>query len=315
MKEVKKNTYKNTRKSIENKFIEDKFVIFILIPILFLIPFSFSFFFTKNYLERKTPVSIQEESQNLVYSVDSQDLNDLYIKSENKKKDGVIVLAYHQIRDVEYSDDYKTRLFITSTEIFEKEMKYLYDNGYTSISFTDYINYLKDKTKNPIPKKSVIISFDDGYITQYTNAFPILKKYNLKATFFIYMGCIDIFPACMNSENLKELISNKMFLANHTLNHIYLPNYKDRTIIKEIENNQNILQEKFGFQNIEKVLAYPYGGQDSRIKNILNNLGYIGGVGVSTNKSKNENEVDAFNINRYLLGDNIDLFYRIFEQK
>ena len=278
-----------------------------IILLLFLIPFFISYYFTFKHIKRKEAVSIKEEAEFLQNKIVSEEeLNNLY---RNYKKDNnqVLILGYHQIRNIDDKDTEKEKLFITSPRVFEEEMKYLKDNNYISISITDYINYLKDNIRNPIPKKSIIITFDDGYATQYQNAFPILKKYNMKATFFIYADCIDIYPVCMTKENLIDLVNNNMKLGNHTYHHVYLTDYKYNTIKKEIVDNQKFI-ESFGKNNAEKILAYPYGLVDSSIIEALKELNYFGGVGVSFFTKDNK---DIYNLPRYLLGDNIQNFYDI----
>lgn len=294
------------KKKDREKSDADHIIFFIIVLFFFLVPFFISYFFTYEYIERKSPVTAQDEANGFTKIISNEDLNNLY-KGRNKNIEEVPILGYHQIREINNQDTEKEKLFITSPKVFEEEMKYLKDNNYTSISITEYINFLKDKIKNPIPKKSIIITFDDGYISQYQNAFSILKKYNMTATFFIYADCIDKYPVCMTSHNLKDLTNNNMKLSNHTFHHAYLTDYKDNTIKNEIEKNQDFL-ESFGEENIEKVLAYPYGVTDERVKNIVKDLKYLGGVGVSF-YAKDEN--DIFNLPRYLLGDKIDNFYNL----
>lgn len=284
---------------------------FFILTFLFLVPFFVSYIFTHAVIERSGPVTLEEEADLLGDVLTEKNLNDLYQKSssyiiENK----IIILGYHQIREYKQTDSAKAKLFITSTEIFEKEMKYLSDNGYHSISLTDYINYINFGTKNFNLNKSFILTFDDGYTSQYLSAFPILKKYNFTATFFVYYDCIDKYPICMTSYNLKDLVSNNMKLGNHTLRHIYLPKYKDEIIAQEIVDNEAKLINLVGTSSVEQVVAFPFGGRDERLGNIVKNLGYLGAVGVLADKENRE--IDLYNLRRYLLGNNYDYFQSLF---
>ncbi len=83
---------------------------------------------------------------------------------------GIPAVLYHQINS--YSN--------VDKDLFEKHIKYLSDNRYKGITISDYINNNFDKNN-----KNIIITFDDGYYDNYENAFPILKKYNMKATIFL----------------------------------------------------------------------------------------------------------------------------------
>lgn len=293
------------------------FATFLLLAVLFFIPFLVSNILATNYLERKNAVSLDEEVVHFERVLNVVDLNELYGKNivasntETLLKDKVIVLGYHQVREISSSDGPKARLFITSPKVFEEEMKLLQDEGYTSISVTEYINHLKNKKENPIPEKSVVITFDDGYTTQYTNAFPILKKYGMKATLFLYMDCIDKYSACMTTSQIQEMTASGITVANHTLRHTFLPDQKDNILRKEVLDNQNLLEKKFGKENVEKVFAYPYGGQNEKIKFFIQNLGYIGAVGISRGAEKDGSNI--FNLHRYLMGNKTDLFMELFQ--
>lgn len=291
----------------------DPLILFLVLPLLFFIPFIISYYLTNSYLERKSAVSLEEEVTHFEKVINLDDLNSLYGKNHSPKtfsKDKVVVLAYHQVKEVEASDSEKARLFITSPEVFEEEMKLLRDKGYSSISLTKYIEHLNNRILHPIPEKSVVITFDDGYSSQYKNAFPVLKKYGFTATFFLYMDCIDKYPTCLTSGEIKEMTESGMTLANHTLRHTFLTEQKDSLIRQEILDNEKLLQEKFGIENIEKILAYPYGVEDERVRQILKDLGYIGGAGVTRGVEIDNKNV--FNLYRYLMGNNLGIFEELF---
>ncbi len=289
----------------------------LLLGVLFFLPFLISNILTADYFERKNAVSLEEEVEFFEKALNAEELTQLYgknIDSDKVKvlpKNKVVILGYHQIREIESIDGPKTRLFITSPKIFEKEMKLLKDKGYTSISLVEYINHLKNEKENPIPEKSVVITFDDGYVTQYTEAFPILKKYGMRATLFLYMDCIDKYPACLSSLQIKEMLDSGITVANHTLRHTFLPEQRESIIKKEILDNQNLLEKTFGKENVEKVLAYPYGGQNEKIKFLVQNLGYSGAVGITRGTGKDAYNI--FNLDRYLMGDKIELFEELFK--
>jgi len=84
------------------------------------------------------------------------------------------VVMYHGIlKDGNYSG----RFVITPDE-FEQDLKYLSDNGYTSVFMSQIIDYVKNGT--PLPEKPVVITFDDGYYNNYLYAYPLALKYNMK---------------------------------------------------------------------------------------------------------------------------------------
>ena len=92
-----------------------------------------------------------------------------------------------------------------SPVLFRHEMEYLKDQGYTSISFADFASYAT--SGRALPEKPVIITFDDGWETQYGQARPILKDAGLTATFFLITKEMG-HPPTMSWEQAKELMKN-----------------------------------------------------------------------------------------------------------
>jgi len=92
----------------------------------------------------------------------------------------VPVLMYHHLVS---SDDEVTSGTIVSVETFESHIKALADNGYTGISFEQLVSYVENNRR--LPEKPAIITFDDGYLSNYEIAYPILKRYDMKAAIFI----------------------------------------------------------------------------------------------------------------------------------
>ncbi len=105
---------------------------------------------------------------------------------------GIPVFTYHSIAGPNTPDS------ITPTE-FERHMRYLADNGYHTLTADELYDYLVNGS--PVPSKSVLITFDDGRATLWTVAYPILKKYGLKATTFIV-------PATMTESGVRSTLAD-----------------------------------------------------------------------------------------------------------
>lgn len=100
--------------------------------------------------------------------------------SKTDEKPRVAVLCYHHIVPEALSKSIDT---VVPLSEFEDQMKYLYEHGYYTASSNDIEEFLHNKKK--LPQKTVVITFDDGYASNYTYAYPILKKYDFKALIFI----------------------------------------------------------------------------------------------------------------------------------
>ena len=190
----------------------------------------------------------------------------------------VIILQYHRFGESRYAS---TNI---NMDLFKKQMAYLYDNNYSVVPLSLVVRDLIDK--KPLPKKAVVITMDDAYRTVYTNAYPILKKYNFPTTIFVNsLPVIHHSKRYMTWDEMREMGKNGAEFANHTYSHQYLvridankPLKYNRDIIKEIVKCEKKLQKELGDSlcSKPKMLAYPFGEFDIRLMQILRKLGYIG---------------------------------------
>lgn len=102
----------------------------------------------------------------------------------------VTIIMYHSI----LKDGNKAGEYVISPTQFENDIKYLVDNGYSFITMTDLINFVK-KRGAKLPDKPVMITFDDGYYNNYMYAYPIIKKYD---------GCLVLSILGYNTDINKE---------------------------------------------------------------------------------------------------------------
>ena len=92
------------------------------------------------------------------------------------------VLMYHHVLE-------KSSFIASSVDEFRSHMKFLAENGYKTLSINEFIAYKKGELE--VPKKSVCITFDDGWMDNYIYAYPIVKEFGLKANMFIVTGWIE----------------------------------------------------------------------------------------------------------------------------
>lgn len=180
------------------------------------------------------------------------------------------VLLYHYVEYVEDKSDTIRQSLNITPYAFEEQIKTFKDNGYTFLTASDVSDILDGRKK--MPKKPVVITFDDGYRDFYTDAFPILKKYQAKATAYIVPNFLDR-PNYMFVSQVEEIIKSGLVeIGAHTLNHVYLKGIDAKIAKEEIAESKKELEKKF---NIEVVsFAYPYGAFDQETEKLVKEAGF-----------------------------------------
>jgi peptidoglycan/xylan/chitin deacetylase (PgdA/CDA1 family) len=174
------------------------------------------------------------------------------------------VLMFHSIM---YEAGNKLRI---PTEDFDAEMKWLSDNGFDAMTTDELYSHME--TKKLFPKKSVVITLDDGYEDNYTNAFPILKKYKLHATIFMITGKIGA-PGCLTAAQLREMSDSGLIsIQCHTVTHPLLDGLSYAKQYFELSDSKQTLENLLGRE--VGYLAYPTGHYNRDTINIAQSLGY-----------------------------------------
>ncbi|MDF2882173.1 MAG: polysaccharide deacetylase [Clostridiaceae bacterium] len=185
-------------------------------------------------------------------------------KSIKYNNNGIPVLMYHSIKND------KTNPLVVQPEVFKDQMKYLKDNGYTTLSMSELFNFMKYNKE--VPQKSVVITFDDGYEDNFINAYPILRHYNLKATIFIITDLCNQGGLYIKFPQLKEMINNGIEIGSHTLDHSKLNKLTYDEQLYNLKQSKKIIDEKLGINC--KYLSYPYGEYNKVTINALKEAGY-----------------------------------------
>jgi peptidoglycan/xylan/chitin deacetylase (PgdA/CDA1 family) len=182
--------------------------------------------------------------------------------ARNAAAPDVPILLYHRL-----APTVKDSMTIT-TAVFESNLKYLRDNGYKVIPLRRLVDYYLKKGPAPTPK-SVAIVEDDAHISVYTEMLPIVKKYRVPVTVFVYPSAISNASYAMTWEQLRELKKTGLFdFQSHTFWH---PNFRhDRKRLKPAEFDKFVdLQFRKSKAKIEKelgvsvdMLAWPFGIYD-----------------------------------------------------
>lgn len=187
------------------------------------------------------------------------------------------VLMYHRIRDVLLVADRSDIEFSVPPSSLEEQLQYLQQENFQTISLSELNASFENKT--PLPPKSVILTFDDGFRDFYTNAFPLLKKYNMRAAVF-YVAGYSNFPGYMDLQMLREVHNSGLVdVQPHSMSHLLLTKLSPEQQRQEIFESKRILEEVLGKKT--NFFAYPYGDFDQNILNLINEAGFKLGFGTT----------------------------------
>lgn len=176
----------------------------------------------------------------------------------------VLVLNYHKI-------DHTFISLSVRPEDFDNQMKYLHDNGYHTISPDELYEALAGNGQ--LPENPVLITFDDGYEDNYTNAYPILRKYDFKATIFVVTGFLDRHKkGYLSWDQAREMNKNGINIESHTVNHKSMTDLTDDELRSELVDSKKKAETELG--HAVNYVAYPTGTYNLHIAQMVKEAGY-----------------------------------------
>lgn len=180
------------------------------------------------------------------------------------------ILMYHYVEYVADPGD-KIRISLNiPPSVFENQVKTLQDAGYTFLTASEFDDIIGGKMK--VPQKPVLLTFDDGYRDFYTDAYPILKKYNVKATQYVIAGFLDR-PNHLLTSQLKEIADDRLVeIGAHTMDHVWLRGLDKKTVTYQVEQSKKDLESITGLPVTS--FAYPYGAFDQQAIDIVSSAGF-----------------------------------------
>jgi peptidoglycan/xylan/chitin deacetylase (PgdA/CDA1 family) len=191
----------------------------------------------------------------------------------------VPIFVYHHITETPGpSTKYKYQI---TSDLFERQMIFLFQKGFRCLSLSEVVaNWQEGK---PQPKHSFVLTFDDGYIDNFENASPILKKFGFTATIFVVVKPVeDSISGYLSWQKMRELDQHPFSFGSHTLTHPSLPKLDNHTIERELGESKKIIEDRLG--KAVEMFAYPYGESNERIRDLASQAGYRAAFGVNTGK-------------------------------
>lgn len=228
-----------------------------LITFLFLGVFFYRHFVSYLFDSSLNGSEIKEIHQQSIPEDVQKHLNQQKLKKEISEGIRVPILMYHYIEYVDPHD--KTRASLTTPPYtLELQIKTLKEAGYTFLTAGELSNVLDGKKY--LPENPIVLTFDDGYRDFYTYAFPILKKYNAKATQYVISGFLGN-PNHLLRSQLEEISKDNLIeIGAHTVHHVWLKGQNEKTAFDEIYKSKTDLEKIIGKPVMS--FAYPYGAFD-----------------------------------------------------
>jgi peptidoglycan/xylan/chitin deacetylase (PgdA/CDA1 family) len=181
----------------------------------------------------------------------------------------VIVFCYHR-----FEDNPRDSLAIAPAE-FRTQMKELKDDGIAVVPMKDFLAWRRGEKS--IPSKSAVITIDDGYVSGFSVAWPILKEFGYPFTMFIYTNYVNIGGKSITWAQLEQMRDAGVDIESHTVSHHDLrhaPKGQDYTswLHNEIYGSKDILEQKLGINIV--AFAFPYGTHNEVVRKMAMEAGY-----------------------------------------
>lgn len=204
---------------------------------------------------------------------------------EKGKSKQVIILAYHHLTEDEPQSGAELEV-----EKFKEQMEFLHENNYNTLSLKELWEYHE---KGYFPANSIVITFDDGYRSFYTKAYPVLEKYGFNASVFPIVSLTpglerkELWIDHLSFSDMREMNSELICFGSHTYDlHYYTE--EDRPAIKQkgdeneeaykerIEKDLSLSKDLLELQTDQEIfsLAWPYGVETDTARQIALDLEY-----------------------------------------
>ncbi|MGV3533266.1 MAG: polysaccharide deacetylase family protein [Chthoniobacteraceae bacterium] len=206
----------------------------------------------------------------------------------------VVVLCYHRV------EGKAGGALSIEPALFEEHMKTIKDEGLSVISMKDFLAWRRGEQS--IPKKSVLITIDDGYQSAYDVAWPVLKKYNYPFTMFVYLDYIAKGGKSMTWDQLAEMRDAGVEIGSHTISHQDLRRKPSKAkgtyeewLKEELEKSRQVIEERLGVRCA--TIAYPFGNHNPKVQEAARAAGYD--AAFTTYGQRLGNNAPAMSLGRY----------------
>jgi peptidoglycan/xylan/chitin deacetylase (PgdA/CDA1 family) len=176
------------------------------------------------------------------------------------------ILIYHSLFDQEKNQE----KYAIQKDAFDAQMQYIHERGFKALLLNDLCN----PSQNNNQKKNIVITFDDGNASDYEIAMPLLKKYDLKAVFFVIVSRVGQ-KGYVTWDQLAKMQSEGMSIQSHSLTHPYLSEISKDTLYSELQGSKAGIEKNISEQKV-LFLAIPGGFFSDEVLTMAKDVGYLG---------------------------------------
>ena len=196
------------------------------------------------------------------------------------------ILGYHRVGPFK-----RDHVPTVSGAAFEKQLGWLARWRYRVIPFEDLVACL-DRGE-PMPRRSAVITFDDGYEETHSVAWPILKRFGFPATMFVTPNEVT-WEGFVRWPQIVEMARDSMAVGSHTMTHSYLPLLSGERLTQELCESKRIIESQLG--RPVRLLSYPSGGYSAAAQQAARQAGYV--AACTTNRASSCSAVDRYALRR-----------------
>ena len=184
----------------------------------------------------------------------------------------VPILVYHNL------DRQPKGRLVQSAASFEQQMRYLKAQGFRTVTLAEFLEFTR--LDRQLPRRSVVLTFDDGYRSFKQFAYPVLKELGLTATLFVYTDYVGAGRNALTWQELKELQSQGFDVQAHSKTHGDLrraPGETQAQFDRRMQAELSLPRDQFKRQlgQAPNTLAYPYGRWDADVLRQVKAAGYM----------------------------------------
>jgi len=222
----------------------------------------------------------------------------------------VSILGYHELAEAQP----ETAMRIHASK-FRKQMETIRQLGIKVITIEDFIAWKKGEKE--IPKSAILLTFDDGWKSVYTDAYPVLKELGFPFTIYLYKNYVDGGGKALTTPMIEEMVKNGASLGSHSVSHAYPITFKsyrkkgpdayDAYLRKEMGESKRFIEEKFKVK--ATTYAYPGGFHTEEMYKLGEEFGYTQMFTVIPGKIKRALPNET--LPRYIIYGNDDTNFRL----